>query len=240
MIGDLKRALKRSLLQRWGIPYSPAYDLSPAVYRHFEGRKGLVVLDIGAHTGQFTMAVKKHLTMARALLVEPLPDLAEKMRNEPELAGCAIEGCAAGSAAGTITLNVFREAPYVSSALKLDMSVPGMREIAKSEPNQLEVPVRTIDGLIESRIGFETIHLLKIDVQGLEKQVLDGAQRTLNRIEAVFCEVSFRPVYDGSCTFHDVYAALRADGFDLRDLEPGHKSDVGELLQADALFVRRV
>jgi hypothetical protein len=49
-------------------------------------------------------------------------------------------------------------------------------------------------------------------------------------------EVSFSPLYEGSCVFGQVYDFLHARGFRLLALEEGFRGQDGELLQCDALF----
>jgi hypothetical protein len=59
---------------------------------------------------------------------------------------------------------------------------------------------------------------LKLDVQGGELDVLDGAPRLLAGVAVVHCEVEFAPVYKNQPLFADVDARLRAAGFELIDL----------------------
>ncbi|MDQ2082188.1 FkbM family methyltransferase [Xanthobacteraceae bacterium Astr-EGSB] len=59
---------------------------------------------------------------------------------------------------------------------------------------------------------------LKIDVQGGELGVLRGAERLLESVAVVHCEVEFAPIYRGQPLFADIDAFLRARGFELMDL----------------------
>ena len=79
---------------------------------------------------------------------------------------------------------------------------------------------------------------LKIDVQGYEAQVLDGAPNTLTHVAAVEIEVSLRPLYRGSTLFRDMLARLDALGFTLVSWEDVLTDrDTGFVLQADCIFV---
>jgi len=238
MLLDLRRIIKERILRRWHIPYSPVQNLSAAVYRYAKRRATLTVVDLGAHTGAFTNALTHATVVKRALLVEPLPYLAASLRTCDRFKGFEVEQCAVGRHQGNIVLHHFPNAPYVSSVLDLDISIAGMSEIARGQPENLVVPMRTLDCLINNRLGYETIDLLKVDVQGLENDVIAGAGEALARTEAIYCEVSYRPVYAGSCTFFDIYSALMLKGFKLLDVEPGYRALDGELLQADAFFCK--
>lgn len=82
--------------------------------------------------------------------------------------------------------------------------------------------------------------LLKLDVQGYEPQTLRGGVETLGRIDYVVMEVSFKPMYEGEMLFMDVARMMEERGFRFERpvgwLEaPGN----GEILQMDALFVRK-
>ena len=102
---------------------------------------------------------------------------------------------------------------------------------------RIEVPVRTLDGVLAEDPSVEPIDLLKIDVQGNELKVLRGAEQSLQRTRLIWIEVSFRPLYEGSAVFSEVYDFLYAHGFYLGAIQEGLRGDGRELLQADALFL---
>ena len=77
-----------------------------------------------------------------------------------------------------------------------------------------------------------------MDVQGAEHLVIRGGRETLTRTKMVWTEISFKRLYEGACLHHEVVDLLSESGFKLYDLETGFRSPQGELLQADALFIR--
>ncbi|MGC4085038.1 MAG: FkbM family methyltransferase [Vicinamibacterales bacterium] len=74
------------------------------------------------------------------------------------------------------------------------------------------VPLVRLDSL---DVGDRPIALLKIDVEGYEKFVLDGATGLLSRVHCIFIETweDHFAKYGYSCV--DVHARLRAAGFHL-------------------------
>lgn len=56
-------------------------------------------------------------------------------------------------------------------------------------------------------------HFIKLDIQGAELMVLEGAKEMLADVLAIQTEVSFLPIYRGQALFGDIDAFLRANGF---------------------------
>ena len=81
-----------------------------------------------------------------------------------------------------------------------------------------EVPVRmtTLDRLV---VDLPDVSLLKIDVQGYEKQVLAGAKQTLGKTKFLLIELNFMPQYDGGSWLGEIHQILTRDfGFFLPTL----------------------
>ena len=55
--------------------------------------------------------------------------------------------------------------------------------------------------------------LLKVDVQGAEVLVFDGAAETLKDVLVIELEVCFAPLYRHQCLFSDIDIVLRSRGF---------------------------
>jgi len=80
--------------------------------------------------------------------------------------------------------------------------------------------------------------LLKIDVQGLEKQVLDGGKETIKKVKVIIIETSYISLYKDQPLFDDVHDQLAKVGFrfhgNLGQLL--HPTD-GSILQGDSVFI---
>ena len=237
MMQSLRNKMKFALLDRWRMPFSPVPGLAPSLFRRFRFSTPISVVDVGAHQGHFTMAVDAHCGVKEAILVEPIAELAGQMRADPLLKRARVEECAISVIDGEIEMKIFPDAPEMSSALDLESSIEGLAQRAKTKAVIVKRPARRLD-TIAMGFAVDGIDLIKIDVQGLEHLVIKSGLETLKRTRAVFTEVSFRPLYQGSSLFSDVMQLMREQEFSLVDLEPGFKNKSGELLQADALFVR--
>ena len=80
---------------------------------------------------------------------------------------------------------------------------------------------------------------LKIDTQGFDLQVIEGARQSLSLVAAVQTEVSVRPIYQGMPGFIEVYSALDAMGFDLTGLYPVTRDSFLRLVELDCVMVNR-
>ena len=75
-----------------------------------------------------------------------------------------------------------------------------------------EVELTTLD-LSATLLGLSQVDFLKLDTQGSELMVLQGAEASLRSTRALEVEVEFNPIYVGQPLFGDVDAFLRARGF---------------------------
>lgn len=197
------------------------------------------VLDIGANTGQFGAALRRAGFGGRIVSVEPLVDAYAQLTDR--IAGDAAwsaERAAVSDTAGTLTINVAGNSVSSSVLPMLDRhaaAAPQSRYVATEE-----VPATTVDELV-TRHGLQPdATLLKVDVQGYEKAVLDGAVKTLDSFAAVRCELSLAPLYDGQALLPAMVEFLADHGLDLWMIEPGFREPhTGRLLQLDGVFFRR-
>jgi FkbM family methyltransferase len=210
--------------------------LPPPLVKHLEPGKPISLIDLGAYQGQFTRAVAAHAGITTGILIEPIPHLASDLRDNFSPPRYAVCECvvAAESATASFEINPFEA---TSSLLPLKRDMPEMANFDRGVGRRVTCVARTLDDIV-AEVGLTAIDLLKIDVQGAELLALAGATETLKKTERVWIEVSFRPLYESSCVFAEVYAALNDAGFRLTEIEPGYRSVKGELLQADALFQR--
>jgi FkbM family methyltransferase len=195
------------------------------------------VLDVGAHKGEFSSAIRALFPRARIYAFEPLPDccavLSNRMKNG---GGFRAFPVAIGKTHEQITL---WRSSYAKSSSALPMAALHKDSFPWSAENRpLTVQQSTLDEYLE-RLQLDDKVLLKIDVQGYEAQVLRGATELLKRVSCVLLEVSFRPLYEGQGTFAEIHGLLQAAGFSYAgNLEQLCSPVDDSILQADALFVR--
>ena len=139
---------------------------------------------------------------------------------------------------GEATLNVSQNELSNSLLAITERHVQGAPSAAYSRTEM--VTTARLDSLAPDVVGDDDRAYLKLDVQGYELPVIDGAQETLPRIEAIEAELSLVPLYEGQAIYLDIIERLDRAGYGLASLEPGYvDAGTGELLQLDAIFVRR-
>ena len=145
---------------------------------------GMTIADIGANVGFHAVQMGQWVGAGgRVLAFEPDPFTFELLRRRTSAAAPAnieVHQFALGDARGTATL-------YCSAYNRADNRV-GQRH---DEPNveAIEIEVRTLDEYLAER-GLSAVDAMKIDVQGLEAQVLRGAEHTIPRVRWIWLEFS--------------------------------------------------
>lgn len=138
-----------------------------------------VVIDGGAHLGEFSTTVSAIFPQAKFHLIEPQPACLAHLRRLVRERGFVLHECALTDRPGEIFL--------------LDTKVPSTGAHVKPEPglDTVSVPGNTLDALFGDSIRPSDRVLLKLDLQGFELHALRGGLETLGSIEAILTEVSF-------------------------------------------------
>jgi FkbM family methyltransferase len=226
-----RRLLSRTPGRKLGLGYLTTLELLELLRSSPPG----VIYDIGANIGTWTCLAKSVFPSARVEAFEPLemhgarfPDWTSTWTESVRLHRLAL-----GTTEATVAMNVM-DLPDASSLLAL--TELGARDFHTQGRTRVDVPLVPLDAYVE-RHSLAPPHLIKLDVQGYELEVLRGGERCLAHAQAVICEVSFQNFYHGQATYLDLMNYLHARGFSLHAL--GTDTALGiPLSQADALFVR--
>ena len=144
------------------------------------------IVDVGANIGQFWFAARTLCPDARITSIEPNPasfaSLHASAHSDPA-ANLIMKGV--GASVGTMLFNIH---PQLSSMSSFAALADGIQA-----ESQIEVATMTLDDL-----PAERINLLKIDVEGWEMNVLNGAIQTLQRTDYILIEISLKRHADAS------------------------------------------
>jgi FkbM family methyltransferase len=156
--GNISEARLLFLPDRWD------REERAVLVRH--ARPGMVFVDVGSNFGGYTWWVLSLLGEdCRIVALEPDPELNARLRFNLETIGCrnvTVLPYAAGERHGLATLSIHETNRGENRLLDVD-AADGSRGV--------EVPVRTLKEVLEET-GTERVDVLKIDIEGLEPQVL--------------------------------------------------------------------
>lgn len=198
-----------------------------------------LVLDVGANTGEFARELFAAKYQGRIVSFEPLarayPVLLANSAQNPNW--IVAERCALGEERGEKLLHI---AANLESSSLLEMLPAHLRSAPKSCYVDSElVSLVPLDEIAQEYIDSASATFLKIDVQGFEERVLQGATATLPKVRGMQLEMSLIPLYEGAPRFEDLLGRAKALGFDLWWLKAGFTDpETGRLLQVDGIFFR--
>lgn len=192
------------------------------------------VIDVGANKGQFSLAARAALPEARIIAFEPLPGEAVRYRKllggDPRV---VLHEVALAAQSGSAQFYVTDRSDS-SSLLEPTTNQKAAYNVSPS--SIIEVPVRRLDEIVSLADCAGPV-LLKIDVQGGELGVLEGCAE-VERLDLLYLELSYVPLYRGQPLYDDVAVYLRDRGFALAGVFNQSTTAAFGPTQADFLFKR--
>lgn len=116
-------------------------------------------IDVGAHIGSVINGVRRHSRPLKIMAIEAVPEKADALRRK--FPAAEIHSCAVGDHEGTVSFFVDLLRPGYSSLER------GVNRSVK----EITVPLRRLDSLVSPA----DVGVIKIDVEGAELGVLNGA-----------------------------------------------------------------
>jgi FkbM family methyltransferase len=217
-------------------------DMAQHVRKVFDVLQVDCVIDVGANVGQFAHFVRTMVGFQGPLFsFEPVREvhevLAQKARSDPQW---RTFNCAVGAADARQEINVMRSSE-LTSFLK-----PAEDETALfSDYNVIErkesVDVRALDSMMGEfrQSGAAGSIYLKVDTQGYDREVFQGAQRLLADVCALQTEIAVQRLYAGMPNYVGTLQDLHEKGFDLSGIYPIQQDSLLRLIEADCIMVNR-
>jgi len=197
------------------------------------------VFDIGANIGQFSSELRSVGFRGNIVSFEPLPDAFKRLSSlsAPDSSWQIHPQCAVGDVDGQIEINIAGNS--VSSSILPMLAAHSTAAIGSAYVDKIEVPIVRLDSVAKLYLKDSTKYFIKIDTQGFEWQVLNGACETLANAQGVLCELSLVPLYEGQRLWMEVIERLKSEGFTLWAIQKGFTDTRdGRTLQVDAIFFR--
>ena len=197
------------------------------------------VIDVGANNGQYGRELRAAGYRGRIVSFEPLShalaELSAQAARDPlwicRKAAMGDRNCrtAINVAGNSVSSSILPMLAAHSDA------APESRYVATED-----VAMVTLEAVFPEVASEGDNIWLKLDVQGFEKQVLDGAGKALDKVCAIEMELTMTPLYENQTLYMDMIQRLARSGFSLAMINPGLRDPrSGLLLQADGIFLRQ-
>jgi len=198
-----------------------------------------LVLDIGANVGQFSSELRFYGYKGNILSFEPLSkahkDLLHASEKDP--LWDVYPRCALGNYNDETEINISGNSESSSLLPMLDSHLSAAPHTAYV--GRESVRLVTLDSVVSGYISKFKHPFLKIDAQGFEWQVLDGAKNVLPYMCGVLIELSLIPLYKGDHLWKEMINRLESEGFTLWSLQQVFVESLnGRTLQIDGIFFR--
>jgi FkbM family methyltransferase len=177
-------------------------------------RSAPIVFDVGANEGHWTTRVLTHYPDATVHVFEPQKRLAEQIARQHRVAH--VNNIALGNVAGTLELRDYADHPGSQHASLLPGVIDGIHH---GTERRVLVEVATLDAYCRER-GIDRIDLLKIDVEGFERQVLEGARRLLDAGSVHAIQFEFNEMNVVGRTFMADFMAMLEKDYEVFRLLP--------------------
>lgn len=250
--GELKHRVKSLAERTLGVSISRARRPEPNKHadeairslRRWSSRD--VVFDVGANDGRTVLRIQEQLSSPRIFAFEPASATYRKLVDRTaHLPNVRTFPVALGARPG-------RETMYLTEIDAMNSFSPAWTPSALGTES---VEVRTVDELMAEH-GVDFIHLLKVDTEGYEFEVIKGAERALrsSRVALIQLEVGVDQVPKPLLSLERARCHLAAHGYFLYGLynqcraaahvpaewedgaKAGYRAHV--LAYCDALFIR--
>lgn len=236
------KAFIKKYLRRKGyniVPYDEYFEKIKMVNYNWLKSIGIdTIIDVGASNGGFVKKIRAIFPETQIFSFEPIKDSYDKLVEKNVLdKNFTAFNCVLSNKEDIVDF-------YISSRSGCS-SLLEMSEIHKNaypdtaELKKTTLESKTLDECLKNQILKSA--LLKIDVQGAEKLVLEGAIKTLENVQVVFMEINFVETYKDCILVNEAINLLKKYGFVFYGIENVSQSTIdGSFLQADAFFIKNI
>ena len=224
----LRMVLPQSLLNWREAKFYGRYGEVELHLLKFLCRRDADAIDVGANDGSYVHYLRRHAH--KVVAFEPMPVLASALRKKFPGGDVVIEQVALSDRADTVELHM----PVVDGIVVTGCSTISIDASGTYPATQaINVSMDRLDTVYKGRAGF-----IKIDVEGHEQAVLDGALQTIRRCRPrVLVEIDDRLSPGGLARARTYFDSLGYTGHYVRKgkLEPISTFSVEEMQRPDRL-----
>ena len=240
LVADLIESLSGSLIIR----PSEAWQLPERIHlrRFFDHFEVDCVFDVGANLGQYAQMLRTKIGFhGHIISFEPIPDLASQLRQAAVSdRRWHVEELALDREPGVGIFHIMNDLQF-SSLLKPHDNQLAIFKQQNKIMQSVEVQRSTVAVELKKykeRLGFKR-PFLKIDTQGADLAVVEGAADLIDHFVGIQTELSIRQIYEQGPKLTDVLARLAALGFEPSAFVPNNEGHFPVLVEVDCILFRR-
>jgi FkbM family methyltransferase len=195
------------------------------------------VLDVGANRGQFRDFAVKAGWLGPVVSFEPVREYYDAIKKRAS-GNWSCHLYALGNEHGTRHITVFNS-PGLASLRESDFVAMSTLLVGHVQQERIEaVEIRRLSDVLDQVAPAASRILLKTDTQGYDLEVFRGAKDVLDRICAIWTEVSFLPIYRNAPSFCEVLAEFTRSGFEVSGMFPVTHDKSLRAIEFDCALVR--
>ncbi|WP_028521867.1 FkbM family methyltransferase [Runella limosa] len=192
------------------------------------------IIDVGSNIGQYALASHRFYPNVQIYCFEPVPACFQQLqKNTNKITSITSFNNALGHSNGQIAFFENKHT-HASSALKVSdyqqSTVPKTKEFRETKVDSIRLDDFNFPTILERPL------LLKLDVQGYEKNVLEGANAFLQKVDYILLETSFISMYKNEPSFETINVILKQQGFNLVAPIGDFSVHFGPIPQLDMLY----
>lgn len=156
----------------------------------FFPKKAKTIIDLGANVGIYALRIKQDNPECKIIALEPSPDTFEVLKRNITTNNCKniyLVNKAAASYNGTLELRSVDQVSAITGKY-----IDSIKKEHRSWLKYLSIKSLTVDCITLSKLFEEykikNVDLLKMDIEGMEFEVLDGSKEVLKKIDRIVVE----------------------------------------------------
>lgn len=198
-----------------------------------------LIFDVGANIGQYAQEMRQLGYRGRIVSFEPLTsaylELVKHASGDPDWETANV---ALGSEDSKCEINISNNS--CSSSI-LDITPTHLGAMASARYiGKEQITIRKMDSIFNQYFYPGNKLFIKLDTQGYDRHVIEGAENAVNNAVCVQIEMSLVPLFDGELLLADMINLMFNKGFVLWSLEDEFNNpETGQLLQVNGIFLHK-
>lgn len=200
------------------------------------------VFDVGANEGQYASMLRRKVGFKGDIIsFEPIPAAAEILREKSQRdRRWYVEEIALDRIAGRASFNVMEGKQFSSLHIPSQDGVALFKD-KNRVAQMIFVETATMKFMVEkyrNLLDFKR-PFLKMDTQGHDCEIAQGAADPLRLFVGLQSELSIRKIYDGTPDYNTVIDYYVSQGFELSAFVPNNEGHFPELIEIDCILYNK-